>query len=44
MENHGGMVSIGEIPYSVNQSSLVFLKQSHLVANQKEVAKQMNFA
>jgi hypothetical protein len=28
----------------VNQSSLVFLKQSHLVENQKEVAKQMNFA
>jgi hypothetical protein len=45
MENHGGMILMGENSWFVHQSSLAFLALSHLVPKQEELAKgTMNLA
>jgi hypothetical protein len=44
MENHGGMISIGEIPDSSTRALWEFYQNSHLVTKQEETAKEMNFA
>jgi hypothetical protein len=44
MENHGGMMSTEETTDSPTRALWQFYQQSILVAKQKELAKQMNFA
>jgi len=41
MENHGGMISTGETPDSSTRALWKSYQQSHLVAKQEELAKEM---